>query len=154
MPRRLPPETINRSRDLRRQLTDAERLLWWKLRDLNNRGWHFRRQAPFRAYYLDFAEHSARVVVELDGSHHGEPKQLEHDAIRDRVLTKEGYLVLRFPNHEVFDNLDGVAECIIRTVTERRPSPPPEKSLRDFSTSPQGGGHARSPISATRRGRS
>ena len=140
MTRKLSPDIRGRARDMRGRLTDAEGLLWWRLRELNRNGWHFRRQAPFRGYYLDFAEHSASIVVELDGSQHGEDEQREHDAVRDEVVTREGHRVLRFFNHEVFENLDGVLETIIRVATPRRPSPPPEKSPRDFSTSPQGGG--------------
>jgi very-short-patch-repair endonuclease len=125
---------------MRARLTDAEGLLWWKLKELNRCGWHFRRQAPFRGYYLDFVEHSGSIVVELDGSQHGETEQRKHDTVRDAVPTREGYCVMRFFNHQVFENLDGVAETIHRVATERRSAPPPEKSLRDFSTSPQGGG--------------
>jgi very-short-patch-repair endonuclease len=67
MRKRLKAGTIGRSRQLRADKSDMEGLLWWKLRELNTRGFHFRRQAPMRGYFLDFVEHSGRVVVELDG---------------------------------------------------------------------------------------
>jgi very-short-patch-repair endonuclease len=101
-------------------LTDAEGLLWWKLREQNSRGFHFRRQAPFRGYVLDFAEHGAKLAVEVDGSQHGEPAQAGHDAVRDRVLANEGYLVLRFATVEVFNELERVMETILRAADARR----------------------------------
>jgi very-short-patch-repair endonuclease len=136
--RRLPPGAKQRSRELRGRRTDAEGLLWWKLRALNRRGFHFRRQVPFKGYTLDFAEHSGSVVIELDGDQHGQTTQRRHDAVRDGVIAREHYLVLRFWNYEIFGNLDGVAEQIVREVVARRP--PPEIREERISTSPQGGG--------------
>lgn len=136
MRRQLPSGVIARARHLRDTQTDAEGLLWWKLRVLNRRGFHFRRQAPFRGYYLDFVEHSARVVIELDGSQHGLSVRGKHDEVRDGVLVREGYLILRFSNVEVFKELERVVENIFRDAENRRPHP---KRFR-VSTSPQGGG--------------
>ncbi|MBS0273749.1 MAG: DUF559 domain-containing protein [Proteobacteria bacterium] len=113
-----------------------ESLLWWKLRELNARGYHFRRQVPMRGYFLDFAEHSGRVAIELDGSQHGFQKNILRDTQRDHAISDEGYLVLRFWNAEVRENLDGIVEAILREIEKRRPPP---GSLRS-PTSPQGGG--------------
>jgi very-short-patch-repair endonuclease len=112
-----------------------ERLLWWKLRGFNARGYHFRRQVPLRDYFLDFAEHSAHLGIELDGGQHGADEHRAHDAVRDRVLTSEGYFVLRFWNHEVRRNLDGVVETIVRTVDARRP---PTRSASRFDLPTRG----------------
>ncbi|MGN6150318.1 MAG: endonuclease domain-containing protein [Rhizomicrobium sp.] len=128
--------TIDRARRLRGNRADTEGLLWWKLRELNARGYHFRRQAPMRGYFLDFVEHSGRVAIELDGSQHGFRQNIQHDRKRDDAIAAEGYLVLRFWNDEVRENLDGIVEAIVREIGKRRP--PPE-ALR-ASTSPQGGG--------------
>jgi very-short-patch-repair endonuclease len=136
MRKRLAQNAIARARALRNGRTDAEGLLWRKLRDLNGRGYHFRRQVPFRGYTLDFAEHSACIVIELDGSQHGLSEQRERDDTRDAVLSEQGYLVLRFSNVEVFRELERVTDIIFREVERRRP--PPE-ALR-ASTSPRGGG--------------
>jgi len=136
---RLKSGTRERARQLRREMPKAEGLLWWKLRELNRHGFHFRRQAPIRSYFADFAEHSARIAIELDGSQHGAIEHYERDIVRDRVLSQEGYLVLRFWNDEVLRDLDRVVETILREAERRRPPP---DALR-ASTSPQGGGNAR-----------
>jgi hypothetical protein len=77
----LKPGTIGRARNLRTHTTDAERKLWYKLRELKALGYHFRRQVPFRSYILDFVEHSAKLVIELDGGQHGEDAHRSRDAI-------------------------------------------------------------------------
>jgi very-short-patch-repair endonuclease len=130
------PGTIRLSRELRGAQTDMEGLLWWKLRELNARGYHFRRQVPLRGYFLDFAEHSARIAVELDGGQHGTDRAVMHYTIRDRIIQAEGYLVLRFLNEDIRRNLNRIVELIVHEADTRRP--PPE-ALR-ASTSPQGGG--------------
>jgi very-short-patch-repair endonuclease len=121
MRKRLKPGTIPRARQLRGDRTDMEGLLWWKLREWNDRGYHFRRQVPVRGYFLDFAEHSARLAIELDGSQHGLSENTTHDAIRDRALKEEGYLTMRFCNDEVRRDLLGIVEAILREVDNRRP---------------------------------
>jgi very-short-patch-repair endonuclease len=118
--KRAEPRQIAQARRLRRQMTEPEKRLWWKLRDLNRRGCHFRRQAPFDRYVLDFVEHDARLVVELDGSQHGFVPERAHDAQRDAFLLSQGYLTLRFWNHEVREDLDRVAEVIYREAEKRR----------------------------------
>lgn len=104
----------------------AEGLLWWKLREANRNGFHFRRQVPLRSYFADFAEHSAKLVIELDGDQHGSDQNQEYDRVRDRALTEEGYLVLRFANEEVLKDLSRVVEFILHMAAQRRP--PPENS--------------------------
>ncbi|MES2033752.1 MAG: endonuclease domain-containing protein [Pseudomonadota bacterium] len=86
--------------------------LWKRLRMLRAEGFHFRRQAPFRGYYLDFVCFSRRLVVELDGGQHSDNAQLAHDAVRDAVIRREGFTVLRFWNGAVRDNIDGVMHSI------------------------------------------
>ena len=76
---------------------------------------HFRHQVPLGPYYADFASHAARLIIEVDGSQHGE----ERDAARTHFLEGEGYRVLRFWNNEVLGNLDGV----LRTIAAALPSP-------------------------------
>jgi very-short-patch-repair endonuclease len=128
MRRRQKSGTIQRARQLRRDRTDAEGLLWWKLRQLNALGFHFRRQVPVRGYFLDFAEHGARLALELDGSQHGTTEHHKRDEVRDHAIAKEGYLVLRFWNGDVLRDLDGTVEVILREVERRspptRPAPP------------------------------
>jgi len=69
---------------------------------------HYRRQHPIRPYVADFYCADARLVVEEDGNHHGEPAQVEHDEIRDAWMTTQGLNVIRFTVHEVVEKLDDV----------------------------------------------
>lgn len=116
-------QAITRARELRAHMTDAERLLWFKLRELKQIGYHFRRQSPFWMYVLDFVEHRAKLVVELDGNQHGLPDQSRKDEKRDALLRSEGYLVLRFWNSDVNENLDGLVEGIVRELQRHDPHP-------------------------------
>ncbi len=104
---------------------------------MNRQGHHFRRQAPFRGYILDFVEHGARLVVELYGVHHFDSDQARHDLKRERILEKEGYRVMHFENGEV--QWIGSLVSAIHQEVERRKIRPPPGTLR-VPTSPQGGG--------------
>jgi len=86
-----------RARSLRNNASPPERQLWHFLRTLRKEGYHFRRQAPLRGYFLDFVCYSHRLVIEVDGSQHGTEGQAEHDALSDKVLSREGFSTLRFP---------------------------------------------------------
>src|SRR4029079_11738452 len=92
------------ARRLRRDQTDAERVLWFRLRDRRLNGWKFRRQMPVGNYIVDFCCESARLIVELDGGQHA--MQSEADRARTADLEKRGYLVLRFWNNDVLRNTD------------------------------------------------
>jgi len=81
---------------LRRATTDAEKKLWWHLRRLPVEGTHFCRQAPIGPFLADFACHDRRLIIEVDGSQHGEPEGLAADAQRSAFLRSRGYRVLRF----------------------------------------------------------
>jgi very-short-patch-repair endonuclease len=115
-----------RARQLRKAMTPQEVTLWVHLRELRKlHGIHFRRQVPRLGYILDFACLRAGLVVEVDGGHHGGPR----DEIRDQRLRGAGFRVLRVWNHEVDENLDGVMEAILAAVvsppTALRAVPPP-----------------------------
>jgi very-short-patch-repair endonuclease len=134
----LKPGTIRRARTLRTHATDAERKLWYKLRELKALGYHFRREVPFRTYILDFVEHSSKFVIELDGGQHGEDKHRMSDEIRDDTLRSEGYRVMRFWNPDVLADVDLIAESILAKLNAET-VPPPGRLRRPAS--PQGGGH-------------
>jgi adenine-specific DNA-methyltransferase len=125
---RLQGGTIPRARRLRAHATDAERQLWYKLRELKRLGFHFRRQVPFRSYILDFAEHSAGLVIELDGGQHGDDRHRARDFVRDRVLQTQGYRVLRFWNHEVIEHGDVVLDYILAQLMQPPTRPPSRES--------------------------
>jgi very-short-patch-repair endonuclease len=107
-----------RARDLRNAMTEPEVILWSRLKRLRAKGFHIRRQVPFRGYYLDFACLDRRLVIEVDGGHHGDDAQAAHDAVRDRVLKREGFRVLRFWNSAVRQNLDGVMYCVMAALED------------------------------------
>jgi very-short-patch-repair endonuclease len=117
-----------RARQLRQKATDAERILWAELRGFKRGGMHFRRQAPFDRYFVDFVRHSHKLIVELDGSQHGEDKAIIYDEERTAYLNSRGYRVVRFWNWEVLRERARVVDAIARLAQQ----PPP-----DFSTAPQ-----------------
>ena len=114
-----PPQgATERARRLRGDPTDAEKLLWRLLRECFLEA-RFRRQAPIRHYLADFASHRAKLVVEVDGGQHAP----ENDEERDRAIIAEGYRILRFWNHDVLGNPDGVASVIADALPKPHPHP-------------------------------
>tara|TARA_R110002033_G_scaffold9072_2_gene30946 strand:+ start:1290 stop:1637 length:348 start_codon:yes stop_codon:yes gene_type:complete len=101
------------ARNLRRSKTDAEALLWSRLRNRQIENAKFRFQAPFDDYVADFLCHSASLIIELDGSQHVDNPQ---DKNRGAVMEIAGYRVIRFWNSEIFNNLEGVLEEIRQAV--------------------------------------
>jgi very-short-patch-repair endonuclease len=125
---RSDPRTPN-ARRLRHDATPFERKLWAALRQLDLPQGHFRRQAPIGPYFADFAHHGLRLVVELDGAQHGLDDGLQQDAVRTAYLEAAGYRVIRFWNHEIRENLDGVVETILAALAEAPPTPSPSPPL-------------------------
>jgi len=117
----LSPAILQRCRDLRKNATDAEQLLWACLRDRNLAGYKFRRQHPVDNYILDFYCHEARLCVELDGGGHTEPDQQDYDAERTAFLESQGIEVLRYWNHEVMEDLELVLETILEKCQTKNP---------------------------------
>jgi very-short-patch-repair endonuclease len=101
-------------------MTDAERKLWWHLREFPLQGSHFRRQATIGPYYADFACHQMRIVIEIDGGGHAQEQKMITDATRTEFLESQGYRVLRFWNNDVLTNVEGVLETIYDAVREER----------------------------------
>jgi very-short-patch-repair endonuclease len=131
---RKPDRRVARARTLRRAMTEAEQKLWWHLRNLPVEGTHFRRQATIGPYFADFACHQHRLVIEVDGSQHGDESHAASDQERTAFLKSHGYRVLRFWNNEVLDEIDAVTEAIYTALNETQallpptpnPSPPRE----------------------------
>jgi very-short-patch-repair endonuclease len=95
------------ARRMRAQPTDAERVLWQRLRhDITLAGSHFRQQALIGPFIVDFVSRRARLVIELDGGQHD--LQRDADARRTRQIEANGYRVLRFWNNDVLGNIEGV----------------------------------------------
>ncbi|HYO12984.1 MAG TPA: endonuclease domain-containing protein [Thermoanaerobaculia bacterium] len=91
-----------RNRELRREQTLSETILWELLRDRQLVELKFRRQHPIGPYIADFCCHEVRLIVEVDGGVHQDPSQAAHDVNRDANLAALGYTVLRFTNDQVF----------------------------------------------------
>ena len=109
-----------RARNLRQNMTEAERRVWRMLRLRQIDGCKFRRQVPIGWYIADFVCHEARLIVEIDGGQHDRSSTAE--AERTAFLQGQGYRVLRFWNNEVLENLDGVYQTIA-TALGLTPSP-------------------------------
>ena len=103
-----------RAAALRKQPTDAETLLWYRLHNRQLLGLKFRRQRPIGTYFADFACLEIGLVIELDGGQHVE--QAAYDEQRERVMAAEGFQTLRFWNHEVLQQTDAVMEKIWRVA--------------------------------------
>ncbi len=111
---RVPLHMTERARDLRTNATEAERLIWHRVRHHRPR---FTRQLVVGTYILDLACRTARVAVEFDGSQHLDSA---YDVERTRFLESLGWQVFRFWNADVIANPDGVAEAILAAVTNPR----------------------------------
>jgi very-short-patch-repair endonuclease len=111
--------TRRRARSLRRDLTEAERILWSRLKGKQLGGWQFRIQHPISPYIVDFAIVPLRIAVELDGATHSSGDERRHDERRRLSLEGRGWIILRFWNAEVYDNLDGVVESIMERLPPR-----------------------------------
>ena len=109
---------------LRREQTDAERKLWWMLRDRRIAGAKFRRQHEFGPFVLDFFCAEKRLAIEADGGQHFLRDGLERDGARDHYLAARGLRVLRFSNREILLTPNSVETEIERRLGEA-PSPCP-----------------------------
>ena len=107
------------ARELRKNMTDAERVLWSRLRGKQLHGVQFYRQKPIGPYIVDFYAHAPMLVIEVDGGQHYEPEHAWNDAERDRCLADMGLLVMRFNNGQVLHETDAVIEQIYRIIGER-----------------------------------
>jgi len=117
---RKPRLAVRRARALRRRSTEAEKLLWEKLRSRGVAGHKFRRQYPLGSHVADFACVTARLVIEIDGGQHSDMAAI--DARRSALFEARGYRVIRFWNNEVFENLDRVLSAISLALTAPSPS--------------------------------
>ena len=105
-----------RARFMRQQPTQAEAILWKRLRKRQLNGHHFRRQHPIVRFIVDFYCAEAKLVVEVDGSVHGQPGHDEYDAERQEFLEELGLRVLRFSNVEVVTETDEVLNAIVEAL--------------------------------------
>jgi very-short-patch-repair endonuclease len=123
---RVEEAKVLRAKELRREMTPEERIVWVNVRG-NRLGYHFRRQQLIHGFIADFYCHAAGLVVEVDGPIHEE--QAEYDAARTEAFKQIGIDVIRFRNDEVNGDLASVlarivAECQRRVASLEEPNPP------------------------------
>ncbi|WP_293936104.1 endonuclease domain-containing protein [Iodobacter sp.] len=112
------------SQDLSKHMTNAEQLLWSRLRRKQVLGVQFYRQKPLASFIVDFYSAAARLVIELDGSQHFEAEHQANDKERDQALVAMGLLVLRFNNRQVLQETEGVMLVIFDAVERQIPPCP------------------------------
>ena len=103
--------TTSKARQLRRNSTDAEEILWRHLRNRQLEGFKFRRQSPIGPYITDFECFAEKLVIELDGGQH--QSQADYDNERTRYLEASGYRVMRFWKNDVIYDLEAVTQAIL-----------------------------------------
>ena len=111
-------EHIQFARKLRREQTDVEAKLWSYLRGRRFKGLKFKRQVPIRRYVADFVCEAEKLVIEVDGWHHGD--QVTYDEGRSRRLEEHGYCILRFESTAVRKDMDWVLGEILAHVGDNR----------------------------------
>ena len=99
-------------RELRQELTVAEKLLWAELRNRKLNGLKFRRQHPLDKFIVDFYCNEKKLVVELDGGVHDEKINKEYDEARSAMLAGLNIIVLRFKNEEVMNDIQNMLKKI------------------------------------------
>jgi acyl-CoA thioester hydrolase len=137
--------SIKRAKNLRVNATDAERLMWSKLRDRRLAGAKFRRQVPFPPYTVDFCCFEAKLIVELDGGQHA--VQAERDTVRTKHLERDGFSVIRFWNNDVLSNIEGALESLTIELQIRTSTVTPQSSGRVKTRRRVMASHSKAPIS-------
>jgi very-short-patch-repair endonuclease len=115
-PKKSTPITYQHAHNLRHNPTEVESKLWSYLRSHRLGNVHFRRQHAIGKYIVDFCAPRKMLIIELDGSQHLDREVQDNE--RTSFLTSKGYRILRFWNHEVSNNLDGVIIAIEQALNE------------------------------------
>ncbi len=106
------------ARNLRKNSTKQERILWAILKNRQFMNLKFRRQAPIGDYIVDFVCKEKMLIIELDGGQHNTPEKIVYDNERSKFLKSEGYKIYRFWNNEVDNNLSGVYQRLLELVVD------------------------------------
>ncbi|MCP1660763.1 endonuclease domain-containing protein [Neisseria perflava] len=108
------PLLLQPAKNMRREMTEAERVLWFHLRANRLGGYKFRRQQPLGAYIADFVCTRPKLIIEADSGQHTE--QTAYDNTRSKWFEAQGFTVLRFWNHEILQQTAAVLEQIFQTL--------------------------------------
>lgn len=116
------------SKNLKSEMTEAEKLLWSKIRRKQLNGVKFCRQKIVGNYIVDFLSFEKRLIIELDGGQHA--SQTEYNSVRTKYLEEQGFTVIRFWNNEVLQRTDDIMnmlwELTYSEVSSPHPNPPPQ----------------------------
>ena len=124
MNQKMNSQLLQFAKSMRHAATDAENLLWQRLRAKRFMALKFRRQQVIESYILDFYCHEIGLVIELDGSKHGTDEGKEYDAERTKFLEALGLTVVRYWNHEALGLTDAVLEDLWRVCTKLKQTSP------------------------------
>lgn len=114
---KVSPQMLERAKELRREMTPAEKILWKHLKANRLNGLHFRRQQVVHGYFPDFYCHQNELIVEVDGDIHDFQK--EYDAEREEYLKSIGFRIIRFTNDEIQKDLKGVLQRIVEACKQK-----------------------------------
>jgi very-short-patch-repair endonuclease len=115
------PALVPRARAMRAEMTEPERRMWFEcLKKMDDR---FRRQRPIGRFIVDFYSATLNLVIEIDGESHTTPESIAYDEERTIFLQAQGLSVLRFTNHEVMQNLEGVQQTLLNWVERSNTNP-------------------------------
>ena len=112
------PGMYANARELRKNVTNAEALLWGYLRDRRMEGIKFRQQHPILRYIVDFYAHELKLVIEIDGNVHLDDMQARTDQLKRRHLEEHDIWLIRFTNNDVINKTDMVLSAIRKKVNE------------------------------------
>ncbi|MFH0990413.1 MAG: endonuclease domain-containing protein [bacterium] len=115
-------EMKERRQELRREMTEAERLLWARIRSRQINGCKFRRQYSIGSYVVDFYSTEIKLAIEIDRSSHDKADAIEYDRNRQKEIEALGICVVRFTNEEIYNKLNDVLVKINETIKSRRQS--------------------------------
>ena len=121
------PHLTERAKELRRNETDAERLMWSWLRAKQINGIKFRRQQPIGGYIVDFVSFEKKLIIEIDGGQHNFDNNRENDRVRTEWFEAQGYRVIRFWNTDVYTNREGVLYKVVEAMEDPHPDPLPSQ---------------------------
>jgi len=114
------PKIMKRAAVLRKESTEAEKVLWEQLRRKQLYGLKFRRQHALKYFIADFYCHEAKLVIEVDGGIHNQQQQKERDIARQNIISSWGIKVIRFTNDEVMNEMENVLEKIRDAVSNKK----------------------------------
>lgn len=106
------------ARNLRKNKTKEESILWQLLRNRQFMGLKFKRQFPIGSYIVDFVCEEKKLVIEIDGGQHNIPDNIKADEARTNYINSKGYRVIRFWNNDINQNIQGVYETLLNVIND------------------------------------